>query len=1058
MATSSAVASTLWDVVGSDVATPFLVASSAGGAPVGAASVAGKLSCVLNLKALTPSSSYTLRLRATDAAGATGAATVAFLVNDPPASGTSSVSPPNGYALFTSFTIETLNWVDEDLPLTYVFGTVPVYLDGIGETILVDASASALAPFGGSRGDASLSGVTLSAGKPKVNFTVGCFASAVDSFGARGTATAMTRARPKSLTTAQLFNISEAKAKEALDAGNADSAKQVLTATTDGMKATATAEGARRRSLLALGSSALAESRALRAAVLANLWSTYAITPLTDDDVASLLGVLAGVVDTPAEVDGATAASALCFLDTLLRAALRAPGVGLGGGGGDSVAAAVGSLAAAPSRLFNASLSGGKGSSGGVLDLASNATWALGAAAALRLSGESEGATVALAGTGVSLYAYVARAAGPRRLAWMPSLYQKKLSMFAYMYYRCTIVLVPVHHVLVSAPYLRYRAEVGGLSGGGSLADGEAADVHTSVAISATAASELNTYLRGFGAGSSAVDVRIHTLDENIFAAALKGTAGSAAAVASRLDQSAQGGVGTVGPFLLRSKLTTVELAWPDASDPLKVSGLASPLEVTIGATIPFTVDTSAFEKSFSCAEDGRVVDLKCPWTPDSHTCNFAAHGGGSKYLFDYSCPRVVPTCLWWDAAADGFSSAGCTVVEGYSAEAVTCSCSHLTTFALGANATQPAFSARVTSAPSPAPSPLPSPSPTRTPTSRPSPTPTPLPTTQSQHPTPRPSAGPTAPPTPLPAPRPSLEPSPIPLPAPTADPTTLPTFCIDRSPYCVTVTDYCATVSLLTRLAVSCILPYDKINVTFPFLGPISNDVLAHLPGHCSDVHRCTVVLRHVPPGSPLRLQLRLVLPAHLAADAGALAASLLTAYSVAHQQALSAAHAAAGPAPDAEAIALTHGLAGAAAHVAPNSTTDAGANSKAHTGAHARAHVQAHARAEPPSDAAADVPPDSPLRLGGPGAPRPVPSHDDQCPTQHTHSDMAWGCNVGPYAAQLNHAFHRRPGVVAPASRRQWTLSRPPRNQALCGVRARRLLRGFCEPRRRILRGKQR
>ena len=83
-------------------------------------------------------------------------------------------------------------------------------------------------PFGASGGDATYSGVTLGVGSNATNFTVGCFSSAVDSYGAAGTATSAVRVRTKPLTVAQLFNVSEAKARAALDEGNADAAKQVI--------------------------------------------------------------------------------------------------------------------------------------------------------------------------------------------------------------------------------------------------------------------------------------------------------------------------------------------------------------------------------------------------------------------------------------------------------------------------------------------------------------------------------------------------------------------------------------------------------------------------------------------------------------------------------------------------------------------------------------------------------------------------------------------------------------------------------------------------------------
>ena len=177
--------------------------------------------------------------------------------------------------------------------------------------------------------------------------------------------------RNKPLTTAQLFNISAAKTSAALDAGNADVSKQVLAATTEGMKSSSGRGAADRRRLSGSGGSSRSsgfagstdaaaatgrfgghrsllatpeeEAQALRAAVLANLWSTYAITPITQADVASLLNVLVGAVDNPSEVSDASAASALRFLSTVLTASHEA-GVGVSAAGAALASKALASL------------------------------------------------------------------------------------------------------------------------------------------------------------------------------------------------------------------------------------------------------------------------------------------------------------------------------------------------------------------------------------------------------------------------------------------------------------------------------------------------------------------------------------------------------------------------------------------------------------------------------------------------------------------------------------------------------------------------------------------
>ena len=75
-----------------------------------------------------------------------------------------------------------------------------------------------------------------------------------------------------------------------------------------------------------------------------------------------------------------------------------------------------------------------------------------------------------------------------------------------------------------------------------------------------------------------------------------------------------------------------------------------------------------------------------------------------------------------WDKSSLAFTSEGCVVAPGYTPEAVTCECTHFasTSFALGANTTQPRLSARTTGQPTLVPVPRPSARPTHAPTSEP--------------------------------------------------------------------------------------------------------------------------------------------------------------------------------------------------------------------------------------------------------------------------------------------------------------------------------------------------
>jgi len=615
---------TEWSSPDSDVASLFRLVS--GGT---AATVSGKLAAVVAVGALTPGSTYTLRLTATDSDAVAAYSEVTVAVNRPPSSGSVVVAPASGFALDTSFDLTAVNWVDEDAIVGYVFGTT-------GVTAAGHPDASALFPFGSAGGDATYAGAMLSAGSNATNFTVGCFASAVDSYGAVGTATAVARVRTRRLTVAQLFNVSKAKTAAALDSGDADAARQVLAATTESIKTTTAGGSERRRFLLAMDP----EAQALRAAVLANLWSTYAITPVTQADVASLLIVLAGVVDTPSEVTDATAASALSFLSTVLAAS---EGVGI-----SSTAAEV--VAGALSDLFDTEAFGASGGDASY-SVAADAVGVLRLTSANQLFGALDGVGAALRSGYVDFYSYRGAAGDLGTLGTLA------------------------------------------LSGGGSD-DGTTAVTFDAAAQAAVLASARVS-------ASDVLDLRVGTLSSNIYAFALEGTAGSDAAVASRLDQT---GDALTGNTLLRSRLTVVEVAAEGSSSALSVSGLASPLEVTLKATVPFTVERSEYAKTFTCTTDGASIDLGCPLTADTHTCAFSANGGG-KYFFNYECPMVVPTCLWWDDAVGAFSSEGCAVNEGYTAAAVTCSCSHLAPLVLGAALSESSFVAATTAPPSPVPS-----------------------------------------------------------------------------------------------------------------------------------------------------------------------------------------------------------------------------------------------------------------------------------------------------------------------------------------------------------------
>ena len=348
--------STLWNAVDSDVRAPFQVNGAA------ALTVSNKLSCVVKLSALTPGTTYTFSLavwrfskvrllylshspvgeareknvmsqstlapllmcpfllfftffslrikKATNSDGESSYSTLSLAINEIPSSGSVVVHPSKGFALDTAFAYNALNWVDEDLPLIYRFGKVPVNRDGSLDT-------SMATPFGDSRPSAALSGVTLSAGSNHTNYTVGCFAEVIDSLGSVGYAQTTIRVLIKPLSVGALRNISEAKALAALESNDADAAKQILGATLDSMSSVITENplSGRRRQLLAEDSG----TSGLLSSVLANLWATYEITPVTQPDVSSLLGTLVGIVDEPGLCTDQVTAGSFNFLNTVSR-------------------------------------------------------------------------------------------------------------------------------------------------------------------------------------------------------------------------------------------------------------------------------------------------------------------------------------------------------------------------------------------------------------------------------------------------------------------------------------------------------------------------------------------------------------------------------------------------------------------------------------------------------------------------------------------------------------------------------------------------------------------
>ena len=123
-----------WSLIDADVAIASILTSAE-----------TRASVIVRAADLTAGATYTFRLTATDATGASGYAEALLVVNDNPSSGTLAVSPQVGVTMSTAYMFVALSWVDADLPLTYKY-SYSVVEDGVdfdASTPLADEQASA---------------------------------------------------------------------------------------------------------------------------------------------------------------------------------------------------------------------------------------------------------------------------------------------------------------------------------------------------------------------------------------------------------------------------------------------------------------------------------------------------------------------------------------------------------------------------------------------------------------------------------------------------------------------------------------------------------------------------------------------------------------------------------------------------------------------------------------------------------------------------------------------------------------------------------------------------
>eukprot|EP00854_Cymbomonas_tetramitiformis_P003945 gene3945-4910_t len=109
-----------WDVIAAEATPPLDLLSPA----VLASASAHGAELVLHPNSLAPGGTYEVILTATLEGGKHGSASIQLVVNVEPVGGTLHVAPLEGKALETEFHLSTASWVDEDLPLEYLFSYI----------------------------------------------------------------------------------------------------------------------------------------------------------------------------------------------------------------------------------------------------------------------------------------------------------------------------------------------------------------------------------------------------------------------------------------------------------------------------------------------------------------------------------------------------------------------------------------------------------------------------------------------------------------------------------------------------------------------------------------------------------------------------------------------------------------------------------------------------------------------------------------------------------------------------------------------------------------------
>lgn len=146
--------------------------------------------------------------------GGASTSTIAVQINNPPRPGLFSVSPDEGAELTQLFTFSCTRWLDEDLPLSFQFGTV----SSTGSQVTLR-----------SRIPLAFADIPLSAGPSGSNNRVSCFAQVYDMYQGKSTASYSVRVYEGTVAIANITSYILGNIQDSIASNSVDSLKQSVT-------------------------------------------------------------------------------------------------------------------------------------------------------------------------------------------------------------------------------------------------------------------------------------------------------------------------------------------------------------------------------------------------------------------------------------------------------------------------------------------------------------------------------------------------------------------------------------------------------------------------------------------------------------------------------------------------------------------------------------------------------------------------------------------------------------------------------------------------------------